>query len=134
MAYAAWPSTYADPTTPLPFEHTLPLSTGDSEAIGRFETKRRRTWPTFKTQLVVPLEPDLFQDFRLFWRDTLSRGKKFFTAPWLNVTGYPNYVARMLTYEVTLEGIEPRIAMTLDLIPDVNLDEAGDPDRWPPVV
>ena len=132
MTYPVWPSTLDNPDSPLTNERGLPLIQGDAGDLGLPTSARIQTRTTLNGSgsLIVPAA--LFQTFFLFWRDTLNNGKSLFTAPWLSIMGYPEYVLRMPTYQMTTIGVIPQIDMTLELVPDVNLDPTDTfPDAWP---
>jgi hypothetical protein len=95
-------------------------------------TERNQTRNIFSASPVVPIEGSLFQTFLTFWRVTLNNGKAIFTAPWIADLGHPGYVARMPTFSVGMNGVEPVVTLTLELVPDVRLDPTDTfPDPWP---
>lgn len=133
MAYEVWLSTIDAPTLPAGVAKTLPIVTGSVEAIGQIDSARNVTRPTVRVTAKLFIESSEIQNFISFWRTTLKRGRKLFTADWINDIGYEGYVGRLLNYTLQPEGGSFNADLQFDLLPDVRLNLSNDPDPWPSV-
>ena len=130
--YPVWPATLADPQSPINYERPLPLAAGSSDSMGKLTSERRQTRKLFKGGVTVNIEASLFQTFLTFWRDTLFQGKHVFTADWISDLGHPEYVGKIVNFDVTMKGVEPLVKMEMEFLPDVKLDPTDTfPDPWP---
>ena len=134
MAYATWPTALLNPDRPVQVTNTLPLVTGDPDKIGAFITERNETRPTVNATASLLLEAGEFQTFLSFWRDTIFNGRKIFEAPWIEIAGYPDYVARLINFTMGSNGVLPQVSLQLEFLPDIRLDVTNTfPDVWPPL-
>lgn len=129
MAYEVWP--FDAPNRPVSLNGGLPLVNGQPEQIGFVNSVRDETRPVVNVTGTLFLEADEIQSLITFWKTTLKRGKKKFTADWIADVGYSYYVGKLLSYRPTPNGCAGDVSLQLQLIPDVRLDGSNKPEPWP---
>lgn len=132
MAYVAWPATLPAPETPVSYDRVLPIAQGQTAGIGVVSAERNRTRAIFSGSAILLLDPDTFQTFLTFWRDTINKGNDIVKADWVAYLGHPEYVVKLLDWSATPRGVLPAVRLLLEFIPDVKLDPTDTfPDPWP---